>query len=472
MSTDLDRLFARLAERVDAVPPPALSAVRARAAQRSRRSLGGLLAAGAAVIGALLGAQAVFAPSSAPPPPPPTGGTAFVAFDGDADPVVRLTGPVRFGMVATVGDRSYAMWMAEDGTEWVSGVDLVGRTPLWPALSLGKFGDTNGMEVSTGALLLLTEQGFDNPLIEAGADTVIAVDPDTGKIMWTLPYSFNDTDRALFDDTLVVTWHQQGRTQGLDLRTGTVRWTVGERVVVGGTSPVRTLGEHYQTGGVLAPSAGAGTVALHLADGRVQLRDVATGRVERELSMPLLPPDTPLGRQEVVVDGVLHQFVGDTAVRLPLDGSAPATEVALRTDLGGSWPQPCGVDRFCAVVNGADAARLVVVDTLAGGTVWQREVDPAARAVLPHAAGLLVAGGRSELFDLDGNPLAALDGQALWVESGDLLVIGESGVAGFHPATGARVELGRPPVAGYCSWNATMLTCPTQDGIGVYRYAE
>ncbi|MFC7241094.1 PQQ-binding-like beta-propeller repeat protein [Catellatospora aurea] len=477
MSTELERFYTRLADRVDAVPPPELSAVRARAAQRRRRSFGGLLAAGAVVVAALFGAQAVLAPAATPVRPVLPmlpAGTDFVPFDGTVAPVIRYASPARFGMTATLGERSYAMWMAEDGTEWVGAVDLIAGKELWPALSLGKFGDTNGFEVSAGAILLLTEQGFDNPLIKDGSDTIIAVDPATGKIMWTLPYSFNDTDRVLYDDTLVITWVQRGVTEALDLRTGKARWTATDRVAQSGTNAMRAMDEFHTVGGLISGVPADRRVVLHLADGRVQVRDVTSGKVERELAAPVLSAGPDLLRQETVVDGVLYQFAGGRAGTLRLDGSAAAGEAAFQADPAGSWPSPCGRGGvFCVITDDTgDSAKLRAFDANSGATVWQRDLTTGARGVLSAQAGLLATGERSVVLALDGAPLAELDGQAMWIESGNLLVIGQAGVSGHQLATGENVALGQLAVTGYCSANATTLTCPTKDGIGVYRYAR
>ncbi|MEV0454214.1 PQQ-binding-like beta-propeller repeat protein [Catellatospora methionotrophica] len=477
MSTEPERFYAALAERVDAVPPPELSAVRARAAQRRRRSFGGLLAALAAAVVAVLGAQAVLSPATAPVRPVlPTvpAATGFVPFDGAAAPVIRFAGPVTFGMTATAGDRSYAMWMAEDGNEWVGAVDLLTGKPLWPARNLGKFGDTNGMEVSAGAILLLTEQGFGNPLIKDGSDTIIAVDPTTGQIMWTLPYSFNDTDRVLYDDTLVLTWSERGVTEAIDLRTGKARWTVTEQVARSGTNAMRTMSELYAIGGFAGRIPADRRVVLHLADGRVQVRDVNSGQVERELTAPVLSPPSEQVRVETVVDGTLYQFAGNRSGLLALDGSAKAYEVGLQAKLDGAWLSPCVAGGlFCAVTGETgESATLTVVDPRSGATVWQHEVKGRLQGVLPGPAGLLVMGEPSSVLAGDGTPLTGLDGRPLWLESGNLLVLGPAGVTGHQLSTGENVALGKVDVAGYCSANATMLTCPTKDGIGVYRYAR
>ncbi|GAA2376078.1 hypothetical protein Cme02nite_10330 [Catellatospora methionotrophica] len=474
MSTDPERFYAALAERVDAVPPPELSAVRARAAQRRRRSFGGLLAALAAAVVAVLGAQAVLSPAATPPVRPVLPAvTDFVSFDGSADPVIPFTGPVGFGMTTTLGDRSYAMWMAEDGNEWVGAVDLLTGRPLWPARNLGKFGDTNGMQVSAGAILLLTEQGFGNPLIKDGSDTIIAVDPATGQIMWTLPYSFNDTDRVLYDDTLVISWPLRGVTEALDLRTGKARWTAREPVLQSGTNAIHTMAELYAFGGFTGRTPADRRVVLHLSTGRAQLRDVTTGRVEQEIVAPVLPLDGDTLRYETVVGENIYQFAGHRAKVQPLDGSPTMPDQAVQADLTGTWPSPCMYTLFCAITGDTgDSATLTVVDPSLGVTHWEREVKTRVRGVFPTADGVLVVGETSLVFAPDGTPVASVDGQAMWVESGNLLVFGPAGVSGHQLSTGENVALGKVDVAGYCSANATMLTCPTKDGIGVYRYAR
>ncbi|GAA1802870.1 hypothetical protein GCM10009682_25940 [Luedemannella flava] len=470
MSTDLDRLFGKLADRVDAVAPPALDQVRRRARQRQRGTALTVVATCLAVISAAVGMKLLLTPTPSVDPTPPAlpPATSFTAFDGSVAPVLRYPGPVRFGATSTIGDRAYAMWMAEDGTEWVGGIDLTTRRPLWPALSLGKFGDTNGMQVSAGAILLLTEQGYDNPLIKDGADTIVVVDPATGKVAWTLPYSFNDCDWAVFADTVVLSCPDKGTVQGLDLRTGEARWSTTGAAVADGVNAVQGLDGFFPRHGWSEEPSTSDQVVLHLTDGQVQVRDAASGAVVKQLSMPVLN-----GGQEVVVDGVLYQFTGTTSRSIALDGSAAPVDATLPVPAGEARLYPCGAGgRFCAVANvGDERATVTMVDVPAGRTVWQVEVATQARDLIPSAAGLLVPGQRSTVLGLDGSTLAELDGNAMWLESGNLLVLDGKTVVGYQLATREKIELAQLPGARYCSWNSTMLTCPTTEGIGVYRYA-
>ncbi|MBV1856206.1 outer membrane protein assembly factor BamB family protein [Catellatospora tritici] len=473
MSTDLDRLYAKLAAQADALTPPALDQVRRRARQRRRGNVLTVVTACVAVIGVLAGLRLLLAP---PPPveplrPLPPAPATFTPFDASATPVLRYPSPVRFAMASTVDDRSYAMWMAEDGTEWVGGIDLKTSRALWPPLSLGKFGDTNGMVVSQSAILLLTEQGFDNPLVKDGSDTVIAVDPDTGRLAWTLPYSFNDCDWALFADTIVIGCQDRHTVEALDLRTGQTRWSSGIGAVQGGINPVRQLSEYYLLHGLSASPTRSGQVVLHLTDGKVQIRDAATGTVVKELSMPVLGTDTR--RQEFAVDGFLYQFARPAYSRVPLDGSASPVEGTLGS--GKSQVQPCGAaGRFCTVDNqSGERATVTMLDAVTGQTAWQVEIATQANDVIASPAGLLLVGQKTTVLGLDGSTLAEIDGQAMWLESGNLLVFESEAMFGFQLATQETIKLADfPSATRFCSWNSTMLTCPTMIGIGVYRYAR
>ncbi|MDI1464717.1 PQQ-binding-like beta-propeller repeat protein [Catellatospora sp. KI3] len=473
MSIDLDRLYAKLADRADTLQPPTLDGIRHRARQRRRGNALTLVAACLAVLGTALGMRLLLAPSAQVEPlrPVPPADSPFIPFDGAAPPVLRYDSPTRFALSATVGDRSFAMWMAEDATEWVGGVDLTTGRALWPPLSLGKFGDTNGMQVSAGAILLLTEQGFGNPLVKDGSDTVVAVDPDTGKIAWTLPYNFNDCEWALFDDVIVLGCQEKHTVQALDLRTGKARWTSEVGAVQGGINPVRKLAEYYPVHGWSDGPTAGGKVVLHLTDGRVQVRDAATGTVAKELTMPVLPSD--LRRQEFAVDGWLYQFVAGTFNRMPLDGSAAPVGGTLAA--GASQLHPCAVaGRFCnAVSQGTESAVVTMVDAVAGQTVWRVEVPTQADDVIPSAHGLLVSGQNTTVLGMDGSTLSEIEGSAMWMESGDLLVFDQRNVSGFHLATRESLKLAElSSPARFCSWSSTMLTCPTAEGIAVYRYSR
>jgi hypothetical protein len=82
--------------------------------------------------------------------------------------------------------------------------------------------------------------------------------------------------------------------------------------------------------------------------------------------------------------------------------------------------------------------------------------------------------GHSAVYDLRGNqvlPSEHRDGAALWAGRGSLLVFGEAGITGYSMSSRKGTVLGENRVAGYCSWNATKLVCPTKDGISMWTYA-
>ncbi|HEX6681227.1 MAG TPA: PQQ-binding-like beta-propeller repeat protein [Candidatus Limnocylindrales bacterium] len=177
-----------------------------------------------------------------------------------------------FGYATSRPGFAYVMWLDSRQVERVVAIDTATGRPLWEPTQLGRFGDTSGMMVSRDAILMMTEQRFVND-----------GDPATGKVMWERDYGFNDTDRELYDDVLVITWQTEGRTEALDLKTGRPRWTVNERVIPGGTNALRTREEFRFTGFHTGPKPPADRrIALQLADGRIQVRDVDTGGLVSE----------------------------------------------------------------------------------------------------------------------------------------------------------------------------------------------
>jgi hypothetical protein len=301
MSADLEQAYAKLAEKADKAKIPSFSGVLDRARQRRRRTVSTTLS----VLTVLaVSAGVAFLPRQGPTPVTDYDNKIFLTFDALAAPVIKYPGPARFGMTVSDEQRSYAMWMGEDDQEWVGAIDLTTGEVPWAPVSLGKFGDTNGIQASQGAILLLTEQGFDNPLIQNGQDTIVAVDPLTGRVMWTLPYSFNDTERVLYSNTLILSWNTTGKTEALDLRTGNPKWTVTDPLAPGGVNAMRDHREFESYAGWSGlPVPKDPRVVLHFADGRIQIRDVGTGNVlsERSGARP-----EPGGWREIVIGDNLY----------------------------------------------------------------------------------------------------------------------------------------------------------------------
>ena len=274
-----------LGEVADAAAVPGVETIRARVRRRRVRALS--VALSAIVVLVLLAGTAVWLiprieSAVLPDVDPPA---SFVPFDPSAKPVVAFDSGFEFGYAISRPGRAYAMWLDTDRTQRVAAIDTTTGQALWPPTALGKYGDTNGMMVSRDAILMLTEQRFVEGSDLVGSDRLIAVDPATGKVMWERDYSFNDTHRELYDDVLVIAWAEDGRIEGLDLKTGNPKWTVNERVIDGGINAVRTHEDFRFTGFLVGPFPPKDRrVTMLLEDGRLQVRDVETGRLISERS--------------------------------------------------------------------------------------------------------------------------------------------------------------------------------------------
>jgi outer membrane protein assembly factor BamB len=334
---------------------------------------------------------------------------------------------------------------------------------------LGKFGDINGMQASQGAIILLTEQGFDNPLIHNGQDTIIAVDPLTGKVMWTLPYNFNDTERVLYSDTLVISRNEWGKTEALDLRTGHPKWTITDPLVPGGLNAMRDRREFESYGGFGGlPVPTDRRVVLHLADGRIQIRDVGTGDVlsERSGATP-----TVGGWRETAIGEYLYWTDPRGVMRASLTGSEEPARLHTRAQTDGTTSvEPCGPELVCI----SNHEEIIAIDDL-GREAW-RITTPTGAATFISGSGLATVDreNKSAVYDLRGNqllPSGYQDSAALWADADSLLIFRQDGITGYSLTSGQGKMLGQNRVEGYCSWNATKLVCPTRDGISVWTYA-
>ncbi|WP_020523388.1 sigma-70 family RNA polymerase sigma factor [Catelliglobosispora koreensis] len=405
-------------------------------------------------------AYAFFVPAPAVPP-------------ADPDLIVRFDAPAAFGMATARGDRAYVMWLDRDSHEWIAAIDLTTRTPAWKPLDLGVFGDTNGMEVARDAIVMLTEQGRDYQ-----GDTLIAVSPETGKVMWHRPYSFNETHRLLFDDTLVLGLQQPLRAEALDLKTGAPRWTVADPVT--SLMPVRTTAEYQSINGWSGPPPPASRqVAMFLTDGRVQVRDAGTGAIVHQLAAGKFSGTT------LIADGMLYG-VSKTGVTVhPLDDSAPTRTIPVALGELTIDPVMCTTTLLC--VSTKDMLTVLNVKT---GQVAFEVATPNARAVSATEAGILVTGFEgAQLFSFDGKPLLTdvlASRAAMWLDARTLIAY-EAPTVTMMPREG---DPNQPPDAGpagrmvaialpsgkvttlpiqtqipYCSWARNVMVCPAANGI-------
>lgn len=474
MAADLTRLYESLGQVADAAAVPGVDKIRARVRQRRIRTISVALSA-VLVLAVLASTAAWLLPRIESAVPPDVGPpTTFLPFDPSAKPVVRTESGFDFGYAIARPGRAYVMWLDDNSVERVVAIDTAAGKPLWEPTVLGRFGDTNGMMVSRDAILMLTEQRFANDGGPVGSDRLIAVDPATGKVMWELDYGFNDTDRVLYDDVLVLSWQREGRVEALDLKTGSPKWTAREKVIAGGTNPVRTYEEFRVTGaaGLAEPPPTDPRVVLQLEDGRVQVRDAATGRLISERAGAGLQTAPDVYSYPAVFEDKVYAVDQRGLVEIELTGASAPRVVFAPTGNVNAPIVPCGRTLICVLdtKKGSFATDLVLVDTSQSRQVWRKPVGEQADAPLPSAGGVLIVGdGMSMVFDMSGNQLwTAPDSAAGWVDSGNLLVFGQAGVSGHVLSSDKTVPLGGGHR--FCAWDATHLTCPGPQGIFTWRY--
>ncbi len=456
MSADLERAYAKLAEKADKAIIPSFSGVLARARRRRRRQVSTSLAAVAA-LAILAGAATLFTRGTTLEP----GSKIFVTFDGSSGQVLAFPSPTR--SIRTISDqqRSYVMWEGLDDQVWIAVIDLAtGRTP-WEPVSLGKLGGVHPFEVSQEAILLFTE-----PQSRNGLESIIAVDPLTGKVMWTLPYRFSNF--VLYSDTLVVSSNPAGRPEALDLRTGRPKWTAPDPLTNGRLFAMRDYRAFESYSGGPWPVPTDQRVVLRFADGRLQIRDAGTGEVLSQRSGMQAPPGL---MHEIVIGDNLYWLDPQGILRASLTGSDAPQRLYPQTDIDRTTMlQPCGPTLICL-----DSLNELAAIDGQGHQVWR----------IPHWQGsrTLVGGSRivsqegptrSVVYDQQGKqllPPGYQDGTAAWTDPDNLLIFRPAGVTGYSMTTGEGKVLGQILWQNGCSWNATKLVCPTPTGVSVWTYA-
>lgn len=470
MSADLERAYAKLAEKADKANIPSFLGVLGRARQRRRRTVSTWMSA-VLVIALVGGAWVLLVPGTAPTA---SSSTRFVPLDLDAEPVVAFSGPITFALSMIDETRLYSTWLTEDSQQWVAVVDVATGKPLWDPVSLGPFGDTNGFDVADGVMLMFTEQGFGNPLIKNGEDTIIAIDVETGKILWVLPYSFGGTHRVLYPSTMIIASQDGSTISGMDLHTGIPKWTMpGSAPVVAMAEPFTSADYHDRYGQSGPRHSSASRFLVHLSSGMLEIRDIADGRLVKQLAgLAQARTGSFEYSSDFVMDNNLYRFDKSAISRFSLENGQPIWQVPV---LGPGGPQrfmPCFVARLCLLYS--DFLR--VYDAATGAELWRQSVSGLSESFSTTPSHMAVSGGVwSSVFDEQGRdvlPEAAKQASLSWVDGENLLLRSPDGFVGLNLASGKEVTLGKPVLAeGVCASNSTMLACPTTNGISLWRYA-
>ncbi|HZM83595.1 MAG TPA: hypothetical protein VFC19_48380 [Candidatus Limnocylindrales bacterium] len=113
----------------------------------------------------------------------------------------------------------------------------------------------------------------------------------------------------------------------------------------------------------------------------------------------------------------------------------------------------------------------MAIDAASGRELWRAPAMWTRGDIFATTAAIRVpASDGYAVYDLTGKRLVTIDGMAHWVDDEHLLAW-EKGdtVSAYSVFTGERIVLGRA-AWNICSWTRTMLACPTERGISVWRY--
>ncbi|WP_213455628.1 hypothetical protein [Rhizomonospora bruguierae] len=391
------------------------------------------------------------------------------------------------------GDVGYVAWEENDKHLEVRSVELPGGRERW-RVSLPSPGGQSwtGLIGFSGGVVAVPAEFPDRP------GPAVALLGGAEKDRWTVPMRYSEA-LWFFAKTVVHTDEVNDRLDFLDARTGTVissaphpRSPVGHPFLLS----VRTPAD-YTVPSATGDAPGRNTkgypgvpgdhdpVVQFFPDGSARLFDAGTGA--------LLARGSDVGEANdffLAYDGRLYvagtrsgyELVSyDLATlsgRRPLYRPEPA---ALLLDVA-----PCGRDRLCVLdQEGADdSTRLHAVKTDGGGEIWSRPA-PGGRLLTGFGDRVLVrddSGERSLLFDQDGQRIVDTPGRVVRVDLDTALVF--SGRLTTSPAnhhvTTLDVRTGRTVAdlgtlggiaAGDCSWNSTVILCPTAGDFRIWRIA-
>jgi putative pyrroloquinoline-quinone binding quinoprotein len=446
MSVDLERFYEGMGAQADRVALPPLESIRRRG--RRRRAVLTVTTAAPAI--AVLAAVGLVWSILAPPPPPSVAGQGFLTFDGSARPVLRYDARSNDAMTVTLGNTVYARWAGPDDREYLAAIDLGTLKPLWGPVDLGRYLNKGLIRVTRSTVLAAAAQD--------SADQLVAVDPATGQVMWRLDYNFELDRLLLYDDLAIIDQSEQKQVAAVDLRTGGTRWAHGWTQRPLAITSMRGTDEFAELGGYGSlPTPADHRFVTHHADGRIQVLNGDNGQpvIERAGGATAVS-------SEIALDGKLYSATVDGVTEFDLSSG----ETRQLYDHAARRLSPCGPRLLCVLDD-----YLVAIDRMGGGMVW---AGPGQwnGGIFATAAAIQVpaANGGYAVYGLAGKPLATVEGPAHWADDEHLLVWDRAGtVSAVSVLSGKRVVLGHAKWA-ICSWNRTMLACPTSLGISVWRY--
>ncbi|WJK41064.1 Hsp70 family protein [Solwaraspora sp. WMMA2056] len=408
----------------------------------------------------------------------PVGEAILVGEDADAD------------FTQLVAGRAYGGYLRDDGRLGVVAIDPATGEKRWDVATTVRSDRWAGLRATPDALIAVADGLSSEPR------PVAVLDSDDGRQRWDFAIT-GDDQLFVFDDVLVWSDVAGAQLVGLDLADGTERWSHAnpadqygdtDTAVYPAVSAVDLTGPAGFDGLSTAPDHGDDRrLAQITATRQVRVFDAASGELLGERPNVAAPADTAM-----VYAGWLLIAASGSGYRLAAyDLSTTGEAVNLYTPADDQRRLqsmvPCGGVLVCLLEStgfSADTNELVVIDLDERAQRWR--VDAAEfDVVVPVGEHVLLRRSATDhlslLLDASGTEVLRRDGVAVRVDAANLLWFRENPSSYADDVSVAGVPVSAPAdllelgvlgdvVAAACSWDRSVIVCPTDDGFVTHRF--
>lgn len=394
---------------------------------------------------------------------------------------------------AVLGDRAYVAYERQDQRLEVIAVRASTAKQAWRIQTRSTSPRWSGLTALPGALVVFADATSDST-----PRKMIVLDADDGGQRWSRDVHGDDTV-YFFDEVAVLVDRTANRVVGLDLATGRPRWERPSPANQYGSTatsvyPATTAkdlgGPATGSGWPVAPDRGDDQRIVQIGADRSAVVIDATNGTELKKRTNVADPDDAVLAHE----GRLYVAAEENGYWLAsydLDSLGEPRSIYRSRDDRRRVDAlvPCGSARVCLLETASsdrETTELVAVETDGGGgEAWRR---PAKNMQALVTIGEHVA-ARSTTSDYvttvvgpDGETLFTRPGVGVRLDGGNLLVFADylasyeddASVAGFWVGSAEPFELGLLPGvrSAACSWNTSVIVCPTDTEFILRRFAE
>lgn len=393
---------------------------------------------------------------------------------------------------AVLGDRAYVAYEREDQRLEVVAARASTAKQAWRIQTSSTSQRWSGLTALPDALVV-----FADAISDSTPRKMIVLDAGNGRQRWSRDIHGDDTVH-FFEEVAVLVDRTGDQLVGLDLRTGRQRWRRPSPVnqygytttSVYAVTTTADLGAPANgSGRSVAPDRGDDQRIVQIGADRSAVVIDATNGTELKKRTNVADPDDAV----LAHDGRLYVAAEENGYWLAVYDLAslgePRSIYRSRDDRRAvDALAPCGSDRVCLLETSSsdrETTELVAVHVEAGGEAWRR---PAKNLRELTTLGEYVAARSTSseyvttVFAPDGKVLFTRPGVGVRLDGGNLLVFADNlvsyaddaSVAGFWVGSAEPFELGQlkrvRPAA--CSWNTSVIVCPTDTEFIFRRFAE